>query len=57
MSQNDDSYVDGCFVDRAVDGTPTDGHDDDHPSGKKHNLTNTTTQAYAAGHVQMLIDL
>ena len=42
-------YVDGCFVDRAVDGTPTDGPDDNTPSGKKYNLTNATAWAYFEG--------
>ena len=54
--------VDGCFVDRAVDGTPTDSGDDRVPcSGSncryKLNLSNETIQAYAAGHVQVLTDL
>ena len=28
-------YVDGCFVDRAVDGTPVDSGDDNVPNPKK----------------------
>jgi hypothetical protein len=60
--------VDGCFCDRAVDGTPSDSGDDMVPcgsppgKGKKlkpcgHNLTATKAAAYAAGHVQVLTDL
>ena len=58
--------VDGCFCDRAVDGTPSDSGDDrvpcGSPGGKKikpcaHNLTAAKAAAYAAGHVQVLTDL
>ena len=48
-------YVDGCFVDRAVDGTPTDGPDDNTPSGKKYNLTNATAWAYFEGQSKSII--
>ena len=55
-------YVDGCFLDRAVDGTPTDSGNDQVPcSGSncryKLNLTAEHSKAYAAGHVQVLTDL
>jgi hypothetical protein len=55
-------YVDGCFADRAVDGTPTDSGDDRVPcTGQncryKLNLTAAKAKAYAAGHVQVLTDL
>ena len=54
--------VDGCFLDRAVDGTPTDSGDDRVPCAGancryKLNLTAATSKAYAAGHVQVLTDL
>lgn len=46
--------VDGCFADRAVDGTPTDSGNDNVPcSGSncryKLGLSNKTIQAYAKG--------
>jgi len=50
-------YVDGCFADRAVDGTPTDSGNDNVPSGKKYNLTDAHALAYAQGHVQVLTEL
>eukprot|EP00035_Acanthoeca_spectabilis_P031905 m.16199 g.16199 ORF g.16199 m.16199 type:complete len:450 (+) comp5025_c0_seq1:106-1455(+) len=50
-------YVDGCFVDRSVDGTPTDSGNDTVPSGRRYNLTNATTEAYFRGHIQVLKDL
>ena len=59
-------FVDGCFCDRAVDGTPSDSGDDMVPCGtatKKHvkpcklNITGAKAAAYAAGHVQVLTDL
>jgi hypothetical protein len=50
-------YVDGCFVDRAVDGTPTDSGNDTIPSGRKYGLTNATTEAYFQGHIKVLTDL
>eukprot|EP01047_Picozoa_sp_COSAG01_P088780 COSAG01_NODE_21056_length_920_cov_1.985384_1_plen_289_part_10 len=55
-------YVDGCFADRSVDGTPTDSGDDRVPcTGQncryKLNLTAAKAKAYAAGHVQVLTDL
>ena len=50
-------YVDGCFVDRAVDGTPTDSGNDTIPSASKYNLSNQTAQAYFDGHVKVLTDL
>ena len=51
-------YVDGCFLDRAVDGTPTDSGDDRAPCAGadcryKLNLTAAQSKAYAAGHVKV----
>merc|ERR1712113_574041 len=50
-------YVDGCFADRAVDGTPTDSGNDTIPSGQKYNLTSKKAEAYFVGHIQVLTDL
>jgi len=50
-------YVDGCFCDRAVDGTPSDSGDDKVPSGKKYNLTDAKAQAYFDGHIKVLTDM
>lgn len=52
-------FVDGCFCDRAVDGTPSDGGDDRIPctTNCKYNLTAAQAEAYAAGHVKVLTDL
>jgi hypothetical protein len=61
-------FVDGCFCDRAVDGTPSDSGDDTVPCGspggrKKNkkpcsqNMTAAKAAAYAAGHVQVLTEL
>ena len=55
-------FVDGCFLDRAVDGTPTDSGNDQIPcSGAncryKLNLSAAQSKAYAAGHVKVLTDL
>lgn len=56
-------YVDGCFCDRAVDGTPSDSGNDQVPCGGAGakpchmNISGTKAAAYAAGHVQVLTDL
>ena len=56
-------FVDGCFADRAVDGTPTDSGDDTVPCDSGHkcryalNLSDATAHAYFAGHVQVLTEL
>mmetsp|Transcript_20270 Transcript_20270/g.60557 ORF Transcript_20270/g.60557 Transcript_20270/m.60557 type:complete len:411 (+) Transcript_20270:74-1306(+) len=50
-------FVDGCFIDRAVDGTPVDSGDDNHWSARGHHLDNATAEAYFNGHIQMLKDL
>ena len=56
-------YVDGCFCDRAVDGTPTDSGDDNIPCssavkhGCKYNISDETAKAYFDGHIQVLTDL
>ena len=50
-------FVDGCFCDRAVDGTPTDSGDDNVPSGKKADLTPAKAKAYFEGHIQVLTEL
>ena len=55
-------FVDGCFLDRAVDGTPTDSGNDQVPCAGANcryqlNLTAAKSQAYAAGHVKVLADL
>lgn len=58
-------YVDGCFLDRAVDGTPNDGRNDTapcdgtpaNPCRYNHNLTASKLLAYEKGHIQMLADL
>ena len=56
-------FVDGCFADRAVDGTPTDSGDDTVPCDSVHkcrhslNLSDATAHAYFAGHVQVLTEL
>lgn len=54
--------VDGCFQDRAVDGTPSDSGDDKVPCTASDcryqlNISASKLAAYAAGHVQVLTDL
>ena len=55
--------VDGCFADRAVDGTPTDSGNDTFPCDSVHScryklgLSDDTARAYFNGHVQVLTDL
>lgn len=39
-------YVDGCFLDRAVDGVP-----------QASSMNKSTADAYTAGHIQVLTDL
>eukprot|EP00040_Diaphanoeca_grandis_P023282 m.126363 g.126363 ORF g.126363 m.126363 type:complete len:490 (-) comp29198_c2_seq1:160-1629(-) len=57
-------FVDGCFLDRAVDGTPTDSIDSNDTqicSGDtcryKLDISNETLQAYFHGHIKVLTDL
>ena len=55
-------FVDGCFLDRAVDGTPTDSGNDQIPCAGANcryqlNLTAAQSKAYAEGHVKVLTDL
>ena len=62
MNATKTGFVDGCFLDRAVDGTPTDSGNDQIPcSGAncryKLNLTAAQSKAYAEGHVKVLTDL
>jgi hypothetical protein len=60
-------FVDGCFLDRAVEGTPTDAAatppDDNAPCDSaracryKLNLTDATAHAYFAGHLAVMAEL
>jgi hypothetical protein len=57
-------YVDGCFLDRCVDGTPTDAVSGplapcNSTSKCRYplNLTDATARAYFAGHLQVIADL
>ena len=49
--------VDGCFLDRAVDGTPTDPTLHPAHPGNKYGLTWAKAVAYTEGHVQVLTEL
>lgn len=54
-------YVDGCFLDRAVDGTPCDSNtgNDNNCTGTRYNLNISAEklQAYNEGHIKVLTDL
>lgn len=50
-------YVDGCFLDRAVDGTPTDPTLDPENPGDHYNLGKAKAVAYTKGHIQAIADM